>query len=300
MVSHIISPPSLHISSLTYVGILAQPPLSAFSGIVVVQPIWCRAYSKHLSPLMMLEHLADCLERFIPSCRHYKQASYNAAQPVTSQWAAWLSIVPLLLDVDRSCSSIWVPHSLEGLYDVVTFTEATEASFCVFYEPTIDCHMFKKEWGAMIMPEQQVAVSHTIHISAPCPGFDVGTPSQAVYLLQATGTKSFFVAEWTCTVFLHPSLCTSVISQSGYYKTDPTQQCAIYSRFHKALLLIGLQLEPFFDASLAIYSWQQQRGCFSSTCTYIQMHGKGSSMCPLDQVFISAELGMSSMLFHNW
>lgn len=129
----------------------------------------------------------------------------------------------------------------------------------------------------MIVPERRAAVSRTIHISAPHPGFDVGTPSQAAYLFRATGAKSFLMAGRTRTAFLHPSPCISATSQSGYYETDPAHN----------------NREPFFDASLAIHSWQQRRGCPSSTCAYIQMHGKGSSTCPLDQVFISAGLGHS-------
>ncbi|KIK00086.1 hypothetical protein K443DRAFT_7930 [Laccaria amethystina LaAM-08-1] len=73
----------------------------------------------------------------------------------------------------------------------------------------------------MIVPERRVAVSRTIHISAPHPGFDIGTPSQAAYFFKATGAKSFLMAGRTRKAFLHPSPCISTTSQSGYYDTDP-------------------------------------------------------------------------------
>lgn len=130
----------------------------------------------------------------------------------------------------------------------------------------------------MIVPARREAVSRDVHISAPHPGFDVGTPAQAAYIFKATGSKSFLMAGRTRTAFLNPSPCISTASLSGYYETDPAHNNG----------------EPFFDASLAIYDWQQRRGCPSSTCAYIQMHGKRSSTCPLDQIFLSAGLGRSS------
>ena len=57
------------------------------------------------------------------------------------------------------------------------------------------------------------------------------------------------------------------------------------------------QIEPFFDASLAISSWQQHNhGCPSSSCAYIQMHGKKRTTCPDDDVFLSSGLGMNRIL----
>ena len=55
------------------------------------------------------------------------------------------------------------------------------------------------------------------------------------------------------------------------------------------------QLEPFFDANLAISEWQRKNhGCPSSSCGYIQIHGKKLTTCPDDDIFLSAGLGMNS------
>jgi len=51
-------------------------------------------------------------------------------------------------------------------------------------------------------------------------------------------------------------------------------------------------MEPFFDANLAISEWQGV--CPSSSCAYIQMHGKSQKTCPDDDIFLSSGLGMTS------
>ena len=168
-----------------------------------------------------LERLTECLEEFIVPRGFYDRVSYNAAQPDISQRAAWSSVISSLLHIDGNCSSIQVPDSLKGIYDVVTFTENTGASFCVFFELTADCHAYRKGWGAMIVPARREAVSRDVHISAPHPGFDVGTPAQAAYIFKATGSKSLLIAGRTRTAFLNPSPCISTGSLSGYYETDP-------------------------------------------------------------------------------
>jgi hypothetical protein len=90
-----------------------------------------------------LERLAVCLEEFIVPHGYYDRVSYKAAQPDMSLRTAWSSVISSL-HVDGNCSSIQVPVSLKGLYDVVTFTETTGASFCVFFELTADCHAYRK------------------------------------------------------------------------------------------------------------------------------------------------------------
>ncbi|KIJ98830.1 hypothetical protein K443DRAFT_626384 [Laccaria amethystina LaAM-08-1] len=134
------------------------------------------------------------------------------------------------------------------------------------------------------------AVSRNVHISAPHPRFDVGTPAQAAYIFKATGSKSLLIAGRTPTAFLNLSPCISTASLSAPIKST------VHPKFHTCshYLLVVSQREPFFDASLAIYAWQQRRGCPLSMCAYIQMHGNRSSTCPLDQIFLSAGLGRSS------
>ena len=56
-------------------------------------------------------------------------------------------------------------------------------------------------------------------------------------------------------------------------------------------------MEPFFDANLAISEWQQQNhGCPSSSCAYIQIHGKAPTTCSDDDIFLSSGIGMNLIL----
>ena len=109
-----------------------------------------------------LERVTECLEEFIVPRGFYDRVSYDAAQPDISQRASWSSVISSLLHVDGNCSTIQVPDSLKGIYDVVTFTENTGASFCVFFELIADCHAYRKGWGAMIVPARREAVSRNV------------------------------------------------------------------------------------------------------------------------------------------
>lgn len=52
------------------------------------------------------------------------------------------------------------------------------------------------------------------------------------------------------------------------------------------------QLQPFYDANKAIWAWQNANGgCPSSSCAFIQFHGKSPKTCPYDQMFLSSGLG---------
>ncbi|RXW22122.1 hypothetical protein EST38_g3742 [Candolleomyces aberdarensis] len=106
--------------------------------------------------------------------------------------------------------------------------------------------------------------------------YDLGTVEQAAALFELIGAKSLLIAGRTRTALMKPSQCIIPKGSQPYYVTDPAHN----------------NLEPFFDAAVAIYEWQhaQSTGCPSSSCAFIQMHGKGLRTCPSDQVFMSSGL----------
>jgi len=151
-------------------------------------------------------------------------------------------------------------------------------SFCVLYERTVTpcINRYEKGWGFMIVPSSREETSRMIHLSAPHPFYDVGTPVQATHLFKGTGAKSLLVPGRMRPAYSVPSTCVlSQSSKSVYYMTDPAHN----------------DLEPFFDANRAIWEWQVLQGGFpSSSCAFIQFHGKAKTTCAKDDIFLSTGL----------
>ncbi|CAA7263970.1 unnamed protein product [Cyclocybe aegerita] len=223
-----------------------------------------------------VESLATCFDKFTVPWAYYDLPTYNLAQPSDRQRQDWRKAVYALLSVDGNCSDLRVllPESIQSFYTMASFQD-----FCVLYEKIAPGGVYSKGWGFMIVPATQAGVSRAVHFSAPHPQYDLGTVEQAASLFRSTGSRSLLVAGRTRTAFLDPSDCTAPTSGSQvYYKTDPAHN----------------NLEPFFDASIVIYDWQRiHGGCPSSSCAFIQMHGKGTSTCSNDTVFLSSGLGNS-------
>ncbi|KAF6756231.1 hypothetical protein DFP72DRAFT_1067038 [Ephemerocybe angulata] len=219
--------------------------------------------------------LATCLDTFTIPPGYYDEDSYHDAQPTEDERRAWTLAVTSLLSVDGSCSSSAVPQALEDSYSIQKFTPSgSKSSYCVLLETSLDCDGYPRGWGHVIVPETRAQVSRSIHVSAPHPKFDLGTVEQATAIFEMTGAKSLLLAGRTRPAFHEPSTCITTASKP-YYRTDPAHS----------------PTEPFFDAFVAIYEWQQQYGgCPSSSCAFIQMHGKGSKTCANDQVFLSTGL----------
>ncbi|KAJ2929595.1 hypothetical protein H1R20_g7487, partial [Candolleomyces eurysporus] len=202
---------------------------------------------------------------------------YQAAQPTPEQRHAWRSAVTSLLSVDGNCSALTVPPALEEIYLFHAFPAGgSQKTYCVLIERSVD----SKGWGSVIVPESKATVTYTLHLSAPHPHYDLGTVEQAAALFELVGAKSLLIAGRTRTALMEPSQCVIPKGSQPYYVTDPAHN----------------NLEPFFDAALAIYEWQhaQSTGCPSSSCAFIQMHGKGRRTCPSDQVFMSSGLRNNS------
>uniref|UniRef100_A0A8H8CJZ2 3-beta hydroxysteroid dehydrogenase/isomerase domain-containing protein n=1 Tax=Psilocybe cubensis TaxID=181762 RepID=A0A8H8CJZ2_PSICU len=227
----------------------------------------------HTSPT--LTALVSCLDTFTVPHAFYDAATYNLAQPVANQRRDWGLAVASLLSVDGDCSTTSVPHSLQGLYAIEPF-----GNFCVLYEVTSRCGTYLKGWGFMIVPSSRSRTSRDLHISAPHPGYDLGTVQQAAHIFESTGSRSLLVTGRTRTAYLDNSNCILPVSPTqDYYRTDPAHN----------------DEEPFFDASVAIYQWQHRKsGCSPSSCSFLQLHGKGSLKCPSDHIFLSSGIGNSS------
>jgi hypothetical protein len=84
------------------------------------------------------------------------------------------------------------------------------------------CGTYLKGWGFMVVPASRVAVSRSVHISAPHPGYDLGTVEQAASIFENTGSKSLLVPGRTRTAFLKSSDCIVPVSaRQDYFMTDP-------------------------------------------------------------------------------
>ena len=129
----------------------------------------------------------------------------------------WKEAVKALLDVDGNCSTTSLPLSLQGLYVIEPFKD-----YCVLYETITQCGTYLKGWGFMVVPAFRVAISRSVHISAPHPRYDLGTVEQAASVFGNTGAKSLLVPGRTRTAFLKSSDCIVPVSpMQDYYMTDP-------------------------------------------------------------------------------
>ncbi|GLB44342.1 hypothetical protein LshimejAT787_1602720 [Lyophyllum shimeji] len=225
-----------------------------------------------------LEQVVDCLNTFTVPEGHYDEFTYEAAQPNATERAAWPRIISSFLDVDGNCMSIVLPDTLVDTYTISQFTEPSGASYCVFVELHGE-KQFVRGWGTFVVPATRTGVSRHLHLSAPHPLFDGDTPQQAAALFRATGAKSLFIAGRSRLAFKTQSDCVKGSGNTTYYMTDPAHN----------------KLEPFYDAMRSIFMWQMSNGgCPPTSCAFIQFHGKNTSSCSTDQIFLSAGLGTST------
>jgi len=164
-----------------------------------------------------IEGLVSCLDTYTVPPDYYNPMTYDIAQPVGEQRSDWSTVVHSLLSVDGDCSSVDIPVSLQGLYDVKAF-----GAHCVLYETTSQSDTYLKGWGYMIVPAHRSSVSRNVHLSAPHPGYDLGTVEQAAAIYEAVGANSLLVPGRMRTAFPESSACIAPTSPSQeYYKTDP-------------------------------------------------------------------------------
>ncbi|KAF9259037.1 hypothetical protein L218DRAFT_974738 [Marasmius fiardii PR-910] len=232
----------------------------------------------HNTSLVTLEELIACYDPFTVPENFYNQKTYNAAQPTDAESTAWLGLVNELLWIDGNCTKVVVPPILNETYGVSPFH-----SYCVLHERKADRGAYVKGWGLMVVPDYRSSRTRTIHLSAPHPQYDLGTPEQAAALFEGVGGRSLSIPGRSRTSFMSATECVQPPSSDNstvYYVTDPAHN----------------DKEPFVKANIQISKWQQTQGggCPSSSCAFIQMHGKGGSSCPQDTMFLSSGLARSA------
>jgi hypothetical protein len=165
-----------------------------------------------------LVDLVSCFNAYTtPEGAYANDVEYNSAQPSIEELPAWNAVVTSLLTVDGNCSSALLPPVLNNTYSITHFREAGGKSFCILSETQAIKGHYMRGWGLMVVPVNRTAVSRHIHISAPHPIHDVGTPQQAGAIFCDTGAKSLFVAGRHREAY-RASSCVG----PEYAKTDPT------------------------------------------------------------------------------
>jgi hypothetical protein len=185
----------------------------------LIPQIYCQDVpfpSSCLQHSQTIQGLVTCLDKFTVPHDYYTPSTYTLAQPTANQRTDWKMAVKSLLEVNENCSATSLPLSLQGLYNIEPFKD-----YCVLYETSVQSGTYLKGWGFMVVPASQVAVSRSVHISAPHPGYDLGTVEQAASVFENTGSKSLLVPGRTRTAFLKSSDCIVPVSATqDYFMTD--------------------------------------------------------------------------------
>ncbi|KAH7103044.1 hypothetical protein BKA62DRAFT_828961 [Auriculariales sp. MPI-PUGE-AT-0066] len=238
-----------------------------------------------LSSSSTFEDLVDCLNDYTVPASTYDASSYAAAQPTTAQLSAWSSAVQTLMSVGISgftcaaaIATISTTNAVYGIYTFAMFNDtSTSASYCVLIESTATvANKYSKGWGFLAVPAS--LVSSRLHLSAPHPGADANTPQQAGALFKLVGARSLLIAGRHRQSYNTATSCIIPSSDlTTYYKTDPAHDDA----------------QPFFAASVALYNAQSAAagGCPIASCAFLQLHGKSSTTCTSDDIFLSSGLG---------
>lgn len=167
------------------------------------------------------EALVSCFDAFQVPHDFYTQKTFNEAQPTPAERVAWSKSISLMMAVDENCTSINLPSAIQPFYAVSQFKDISGSSYCVLHEFGGRGGQYKKGWGPLTVHASRSAVARHIHLSAPHPGYDLGTPEQAARLFKETTAKSVFIAGRVRTVFMRKTEC---IRNRKYWKTDPAHE----------------------------------------------------------------------------
>ncbi|PPQ99978.1 hypothetical protein CVT24_009557 [Panaeolus cyanescens] len=245
-----------------------------------------------------VEALIDCLYDYTVPSNYYSCAAFATAQPQVSpdEVTGWTAAVTQLLNAGGTCS-LPTGSTISGSYQVTDFFDTTSGrNYCVLSE--IDAvtvgskNYFTRGWGTFVTPRDVTLATMTLHHSAPHPIADTDTPHQAAAIFIGTDSRSLLVAgrhraALSSTSVSPPNPPPCVIDScvnTAYTQTDPVHDAD----------------EPFHLAMVSIRTWQnaQTGGCPGATCAYLQWHGKGSSTCSSDNVFLSSGLGSGGTCYN--
>ncbi|KAK0201935.1 hypothetical protein DFS33DRAFT_1350997 [Desarmillaria ectypa] len=227
------------------------------------------------SSITTLVDLAGCFNKYTVQKDYYNIETYSAAQPNSTRLESWGDLITSLLYVDNNCTSVTNPPSLQDIYTISKFD-----SYCVLSERHVnEMGFYDKGWGLFIVPSSRNDTKRNIHLAMPHPLFDFRTPTQAVSLFEMASARSLLVSGRHRRAYHSPTDCLPSTERTTYYRTDPAHDVN----------------EPFNDANRAIWAWQNVNGgCPTSSCAFIQLHGKSPNTCPTDQIFLSSGLGNST------
>jgi len=260
-------------------ALLASSLISVFVTSVTAAPPACLTSST-------FEQLVDCLDDYtVPENFYVNETAYIAAQPTVAQASAWSTAVTNLMSVgvgtytcNTAIATITNTSALWNIYNFATYSDSvTHMDYCVLIESTSTTGgVYTKGWGFLAVPVTHSA-TNGVHLSAPHPAFDQDTPQQAGALFKRVGARSLLIAGRSRLAYMVATTCVIPSNPSTtYYKTDPAHD----------------NEQPFFAAGIALYNAQiAQADCPAATCGFVQLHGKGSTTCATDKMFLSAGLG---------
>ncbi|KAL1696279.1 hypothetical protein GGG16DRAFT_121112 [Schizophyllum commune] len=233
-----------------------------------------------------LPALAACYSNYTVPAAHYDAASYATAQPKDYEVLAFRAAIHRMLDISTGaadCFGTELPVALQSVYSVHSFVDQENGeAYCLLAEKHVLNGYYAYGWGFMAVPDKKITPGSSgqyprfsqhprldVHLSAPHPIFDGPVDTQAAALFTQARARSLFISGRHRRAFEAPSDCESE-SPTGtkYYATDPAH------------------------STVAIKDWQDAHGgCPTSSCAYIQLHGKAKTTCPQDMAFISSGLG---------
>ncbi len=201
-----------------------------------------------------LEELVTCLK---DSSHMPRSGSNDFVSPTLTERLDWAAVVSDMLDATLAgtCAGIALPGSLTGLYEVTTFTDASNlVSYCVLAEIALVGDLDKKAWGTFITSTGAV---RELAVQIPHPLNDLNTPEQGIRVFKTVGARSYLLSG------AHRNANGTSSCQSSFNESD-----AAHETVH--------MFQPTTEETLAWYQVQQ----LNDELVVVQLHGMGSSTCP--------------------
>jgi len=231
-------------------------------GVLLLSSLPAKAAVTACPDATTLEELTLCL---IDSNHMPRRDTNGFIIPSESVQADWRQVTTAMLDASQGgeCQGISLPLGLAGLYELVTFTDASNtAEYCVLVEIAEIGDPDKKAWGTFVTsldPQRELA----IHI--PHPLNEAQTAVQGTTVFKATGARSFLLTGSHRNSNDNDSPC-----QGNYKEADAAHN--VENLYHAAA-----------EASL---DWYEAQG-LSEDLVAIQFHGMATSTCPGIDVYMT-------------
>lgn len=223
---------------------------------------------------------------------------YTDTVPTEAEMTAWRATVTDMLKRSNSeasapCPNLddetYVGHALAQQFEVRELV-AKDVPFCVLYEtatkkdsraewrgdevwPARDADglRFARGWGVFVVPRDHKDVHRDVHVSVAHLFSDGPLQREAAEIMATSGVAS---------------LLLSMTSRNAAENTESTCQPGF------ATNAAHDTKTAFAQAALAIVAYQRTGAgsCQPDKCSFVQLHGKDATTCPLADVFISPGL----------